>query len=51
MFSPDGNSVLTVGLTAFEIWDVGLDTGSLDEWHRLARDSSFPQLGQTVTRP
>jgi WD40 repeat protein len=50
MFSPDGASVLSVGSTAIEIWDAGLDTGSLDDWHRLARDSSFPQLGQTVDR-
>jgi WD40 repeat protein len=49
-FSPDGNSLLTVGETAIEIWDAGLDTGSLDEWHRLTRDGSFPQLDQTIHR-
>ena len=51
MFSPDGNSLLTVGFTAIEIWDVGLDTRSLDDWHRIARNNSFPQLGQTLDRP
>jgi hypothetical protein len=50
MFSPDSRSLLTVGETAIEIWDAGLDTGSLDDWRRLTRDSSFPQLGQTVDR-
>jgi WD40 repeat protein len=54
MFSPDGASVLSVDDNRdegrIEIWDAGLDTGSLDDWHRLARDSSFPQLGQTVDR-
>jgi WD40 repeat protein len=50
MFSPDGSSVLSVGLTAIQIWDAGLDTGSLDDWHRVVRDSSFPQLGQSLDR-
>lgn len=50
MFSPDSRSLLTVGQTAIEIWDAGLDTGSLDDWRRLTRDSSFPQLDQTVNR-
>ena len=50
MFSPDGGSLLTVGQTAIQIRDTGLDTGSLDDWHRLTRDGSFPQLDQTVNR-
>jgi WD40 repeat protein len=50
-FSPDGSSLLTVGESAIELWDAGLDTGSLDDWHRLARDGSFPQLDRTVNRP
>jgi len=50
MFRPDGSSLLTVGETAIEIWDTGLDTGSLDDWHRLTRDGSFPQLDRTLNR-
>jgi WD40 repeat protein len=48
MFSPDGSAVLAVWRTGAGIWDAGLDPGSLDDWHRLARDSSFPQLGQAL---
>lgn len=49
-FSPDGRSLLAVGSDDVELWDAGLDARSLDDWHRLARDNSFPQLGQVVDR-
>jgi WD40 repeat protein len=48
-FSPDGRSVLTAG-PGVRIWDAALDTTSLDDWRRLARDNSFPQLGETLGR-
>src|SRR5204863_5297128 len=46
VFSPDGNSVLTAARDAVRIWSAGLDTRTLDDWRRAARDGSFPQLSE-----
>ena len=48
MFHPDGNALLTGALDGVRVWDITADTRSLDDWRRLARDSAFPQLRETL---
>jgi WD40 repeat protein len=44
-FSADGASLVTAGDNEVVAWDVALDASSLDDWHRIARDSPFPLVG------
>ncbi len=56
LFSPDGSVVLTVAKAdhdapAVQVWDAGLDPGTLEDWLRLARDGSYPGIVETLALP
>jgi len=40
-FSPDGASLFTIARGQIRIWDVGLDTRTLEEWRQLAERGSL----------
>src|SRR5204862_356459 len=50
-FSPGGARLVTTGADAkLRIWSAGVDNRSLEDWRRIARDGSFPQLAETLDR-
>jgi WD40 repeat protein len=50
-FSPDGTRVVTASWDkTARVWDVGLDTGALADWVRVAECSPFVLEGSLLVR-